>query len=187
MREDEGKCAIRVAVPESVVKRVLRSVVIVLLDGDKTRKSPGSSQVKPLNIGNFNTGDVAESLHNIGTLSAINNERTLARNVSMIPRLTLSWSGRMAILRLHVIGISTDLLEDLDHDRCLLNALRGVTNHERNLGNVLNTMAACKDKSSWEKTCVHCDTCCQRHPVQRNEYHHLEHGGYELRHDSAEV
>nr|DAD20630.1 TPA_asm: hypothetical protein HUJ06_022093 [Nelumbo nucifera] len=69
-------------------------------------------------IGNYDTEDVAESLHNLGTLSAINNERTLARNVSTVPHLTLSWSDRMAT---H-IEISTDLLEDLDRGRCLLNA-----------------------------------------------------------------
>lgn len=140
---------------ETVINLVLSSLLVCSVErvelfdgslGPDDKSSDVSSwsegeEVKSVNIGKFDTGDVSESLGQ-GRLSVVDDQRTASLNVSAVSELTLTGSDLAGVDSSFDIAVSVEGLKDLNGLLGLLNINNIVSENERNLRDLLNSVSS---------------------------------------------
>ena len=102
-------------------------------------------EVEPAHVDEFNTGKIAESLHD-ALILAINNERAASLTVAAVAELSLSSTELARVGDLDDIRVSLEGLEEGDSLLCLGEGFNGRLDNKRNLLNLLDAVAAGENK-----------------------------------------
>jgi len=106
------------------------------------------SEVKSVDIGDFNTGDVSDSSDEGGVFIVVDEKRTSSESVSSVSELALTSSDGLGSSDSFNIFESTESLQEGNDVSGLFNTFELVINDQRKVGDVVDSVASGKDKRS---------------------------------------
>jgi hypothetical protein len=119
-------------------------------DDESTEVTTGSqlSEVKSVDVGDFNTGDVSDSSDEGGVFIVVDEKGTSSEIVSSVSELTLTSSDGLGGGNSFNIFESTESLQEGNDVSGLFNTFELVINDQRKVGDVVNSVTSGKDKGS---------------------------------------
>jgi hypothetical protein len=119
-------------------------------DDESTEVTTGSqlSEVKSVDVGDFNTGDVSDSSDEGGVFIVVDEKRTSSEIVSSVSELTLTSSDGLGGSNSFNIFESTESLQEGNDVSGLFNTFDLVINDQRKVGDVVNSVTSGEDKGS---------------------------------------
>jgi len=106
------------------------------------------SQVKSMNIADFNTWDVSDGSEESDVLVVIDEEWTSLKSVSSVSELTLSWSDRFGVDNSFNIIVGTEFLEEFNDVLGLFNTFDLIINNQRKIGDSIDSVTSGKNERS---------------------------------------
>lgn len=99
-------------------------------------------QVKSVDVGDLDTGDVPEGLHELDVLVGVHDQRALLDLVSLVPQLALAGSQGLGVDDLLHVFVGAESLQKGDGLVGLLERLESVLNHQRQFGHLRHLVAS---------------------------------------------
>jgi len=119
-------------------------------DDESSEVTTGSqlSQVKSVDVGDFNTGDVSDGSEEGGVFVVVDEEGTSTESVSSVSELTLTSSNSLAVGNSFNIFVGTESLQESNDVSGLFNTFELVIDDQRKVGDVANSVTSGKNERS---------------------------------------
>jgi len=123
-------------------------------DDESSEVTTGSqlSQVKSVDVGDFNTGDVSYSSEEGDVFVVVDEKRSFTESVSSVSELTLTSSDALGVGNSFNIFVSTESLQESNKILGLFNTFDLVINDQRKVGDIANSVASSENEGSQSRS-----------------------------------